>query len=79
MSNQPEPGKVYRLTGGPDEPSLHRGDGCPASEIVMYDALIFGASSRRWSLRLTADEAWLWGQRAIERGFSILVEPVSEA
>lgn len=29
---RPEPGKVYSLTGGPDTPSIHRGDTWAESE-----------------------------------------------
>lgn len=33
MSDQPVPGKVYRLTGGASEPSIQRGDSWDASEV----------------------------------------------
>ena len=32
-TDRPQTGKIYRLTGGPSEPSIARGDGWKASEI----------------------------------------------
>jgi hypothetical protein len=34
MNDQPEPGKVYRLTGRGDEASIHRGDTWAEAEVV---------------------------------------------
>lgn len=35
--DQPEPGKVYALTGGSNTPSIARGDSWQDSEVSIFD------------------------------------------